>query len=909
MYNKLTPQDWELIRQGKTDIKAGDIDPLEWLDLAATYGGTAAAEIGGGLRGLLGLMYGENIDEAVAGMRNVQGLAYEPRTKDAQMVMGILGDTFAPVEEAVQSVREGAGDTAYDPTGSPLAGAAAYTAPDAALTLGSTLIPPAMGVFPLIRRATRNAPDIDMSGISPESRSLLDTLDLSEPTPNYTQLPSERRTGYGTQGPVAYIPHQNYARTGAANTFSGLDQSLTDIIDRAAIDPETGVKNLKMPMHHLVKKLNSMGVSDLELKESGMDFSGTDTVDPYEMREKFRTRGRNPSDRMELEIESQNLTRYWPDFDGTLLDTTAPVKVVDAYDPVMATKQYGEYYVDITGAGSGAYSALGMNRKRVARNLLKQTAQEFGIDESTLKSTLDSIEDSHYNATGVDVGGTVPRGDRRANTEQILVNTLGPEFEKAYRDKLNAYSADELRHNPLRQWTFTTPEGKRIDITHDPLARDNSKYSFDVYDANGDLDTSRYAGDTREDLMDSLNDVVESGRPIAHSQWVNGEPKDFRENIILTDEGSYNTYSNHFQSPGYVAHTRVSGRDLEGGGKVLYVDEIQSDIHQDGRKKGYQPNDYDFKIESLGRSKDEALFEQQRVYDDIAKLDAQELINTAIESGFTFDFPDVNSPTPKMRRMSVEDFVDDRIREFEIDPSGPVPENIRKESIRIVANNIREELKEELRANARSVSNENTRKLIDANPDLADLVKRYTDAEKQWLDSSAEFNNYKEQYGNSVPNVPLKDGKHVEAMLYQSINRAIELDRNGIAVSNASDQKRIYIDRVLERKGVDKIDDLDDPELRKTLHEMEALYDQQYDKTIPDLLKKIGKKYGVTPKRVKIKDKKQIEDDGGLRWYLPITPEMKEVIQKRGMPLYGKVKDGLLKPDEEQQSNFGGLLA
>ena len=43
-----------------------------------------------------------------------------------------------------------------------------------------------------------------------------------------------------------------------------------------------------------------------------------------------------------------------------------------------------------------------------------------------------------------------------------------------------------------------------------------------------------------------------------------------------------------------LAHARMSDRYVPGQGKVLYIEEIQSDWHQAGRTKGYKTNDIDW---------------------------------------------------------------------------------------------------------------------------------------------------------------------------------------------------------------------------------------------------------------------------------------------------------------------------
>jgi hypothetical protein len=47
-----------------------------------------------------------------------------------------------------------------------------------------------------------------------------------------------------------------------------------------------------------------------------------------------------------------------------------------------------------------------------------------------------------------------------------------------------------------------------------------------------------------------------------------------------------NFHSGHFSEPNVLAHTRLNDRVDSDGKRVLFVEEIQSDWHQAGRKKG-----------------------------------------------------------------------------------------------------------------------------------------------------------------------------------------------------------------------------------------------------------------------------------------------------------------------------------
>lgn len=50
--------------------------------------------------------------------------------------------------------------------------------------------------------------------------------------------------------------------------------------------------------------------------------------------------------------------------------------------------------------------------------------------------------------------------------------------------------------------------------------------------------------------------------------------------------------SGHFEEPNVLAHVRMNDRTDADGKKVLFIEEVQSDWHQKGRKSGYKPKEY-----------------------------------------------------------------------------------------------------------------------------------------------------------------------------------------------------------------------------------------------------------------------------------------------------------------------------
>jgi hypothetical protein len=91
-------------------------------------GSAAFAEPVSGLMGLAALPYGA--DASARAIANTQeAMTYQPRTKQGIESLQDLGEFMQPVGDAFIGASEYLGDAAYDATGSPLFGAAAYSIP------------------------------------------------------------------------------------------------------------------------------------------------------------------------------------------------------------------------------------------------------------------------------------------------------------------------------------------------------------------------------------------------------------------------------------------------------------------------------------------------------------------------------------------------------------------------------------------------------------------------------------------------------------------------------------------------------------------------------------------------------------------------------------------------------------
>lgn len=100
----------------------------------------------------------------------------------------------------------------------------------------------------------------------------------------------------------------------------------------------------------------------------------------------------------------------------------------------------------------------------------------------------------------------------------------------------------------------------------------------------------------------TLNEAKAAASDIASSPQVGGKPaarygdytvpggKNYRELLITrpnTDPNMPDYQGDHWEEPNVLAHVRFSERATPDGKRALHIEEIQSDWHQEGRRKGY----------------------------------------------------------------------------------------------------------------------------------------------------------------------------------------------------------------------------------------------------------------------------------------------------------------------------------
>jgi hypothetical protein len=93
-----------------------------------------------------------------------------------------------------------------------------------------------------------------------------------------------------------------------------------------------------------------------------------------------------------------------------------------------------------------------------------------------------------------------------------------------------------------------------------------------------------------EEKPDYVPHRLHRGDPTQYGEYQlpGAEPGSYREMVLRLPEGDKQTYkSSHWNEPNVLAHVRFNDRTGPNGEKILFVEEVQSDWHREGRERGY----------------------------------------------------------------------------------------------------------------------------------------------------------------------------------------------------------------------------------------------------------------------------------------------------------------------------------
>ena len=153
-------------------------------------------------------------------------------------------------------------------------------------------------------------------------------------------------------------------------------------------------------------------------------------------------------------------------------------------------------------------------------------------------------------------------------------------------------------------------------VEHEGVAEEHVR--VDNFDAEGEGIVYIYAYDPERKVETEISSIEFRRSEEEDPRWSDYKlphGENYRE-ILFTLPGSEYTnraMSAHWGRPGVLAHARVQDMTAADGGKVLFVEEIQSDWHNEGRTYGYANSadraQYEAEMAEVERQKDELRYE------------------------------------------------------------------------------------------------------------------------------------------------------------------------------------------------------------------------------------------------------------------------------------------------------------
>jgi len=183
---------------------------------------------------------------------------------------------------------------------------------------------------------------------------------------------------------------------------------------------------------------------------------------------------------------------------------------------------------------------------------------------------------SHY-VVQDEYGNTIKRGNDDYRDREFDTEADAQEGIREFVRENHAQNGDTSAAAKFAQWTLDGGENYRELLLTLPPKGVPSELAADVH----------AAGKRARDAMARLDEVRDTDGEAAARQEVaraNATYEALKQKAIAADQ---RYKSSHFDQPNILAHVRYNERTDADGKRVLFIEEIQSDWHQAGRKQGY----------------------------------------------------------------------------------------------------------------------------------------------------------------------------------------------------------------------------------------------------------------------------------------------------------------------------------
>lgn len=428
--------------------------------------------------------------------------------------------------------------------------------------------------------------------------------------------------------------------------------------------------------------------------------------------------------------------------------------------------------------------------------------------------------------------------------------------DEQYQILKNKYGTYILDYSPEGSWESDTEVVGRFGTLHEAqMAAARHRYS----EPHGDAQYEHYTLPGGENYRELLLTLPAHTTDVIPAKGVN-DP-----NPPL---GNQDFHSGHFDEPNVIAHIRFNDRTDADGKSVLFLEEVQSDWHQRGRRQGYS----DPKVASQ--------FRDAEVVQGQAREKLKPLLARADNLGYDY------------RGEVLGDIGTGRLRAENIDETD-VP------GLRHAAT--------EFRAATEKV-HDLAKRIADSVPDAPFKTTWHELALKRMLRWAAE-NGYDKMAWTpgDVQNDRYDLSKHISSVSWNDNNGKLVAVGHGssgrVIDTNVPREKladylgKDVAERLLATEGktgthYGRIHTLDGLDLKVGGAGMKGFY----DKIIPDFLNKYAKKWGAQVGTTEIDADEYADSEDDPRFNemnpshtfpaIPITPEMKRSVMQEGQPLF-----------------------
>jgi hypothetical protein len=369
--------------------------------------------------------------------------------------------------------------------------------------------------------------------------------------------------------------------------------------------------------------------------------------------------------------------------------------------------------------------------------------------------------------------------------------------------------------------------------------------------------------------------VVRDANGLIHAEWTvsKGTPdaRLIKDAAARTQDENLGAFkSGHYDEPNVLAHVRFNDRVDGNGKKTLFLEEIQSDWHQRGRKEGY-------KTKYIGRPKEQIERDIESVGQEVERLE-QHNIKEFSDIGKAWErHPDLRSKYDALMAERA------KLIEYELN-GGPIPDAPFKSSWPELS------LKRMIKWAA-----DNGYDSVSWTPGKVQAAR---------YDLSKQIDSLKWYRDGDGYRISAKKGDQI-------VVQKTGLDDNALA-DHVGKELAEKIVKNEEQHGV-----MSGLDLQVGGEGMAGFY----DKILPNVANKLGKKYGakVGVSKLAPYDKHTQKRGGEEVWSLPITDAMRDKATKEGFPLFTGGKGGTLgailnqaltgQPADDNQSSLGDILS